>query len=232
MDNRQMRMLHALMRTHVISGLPTIGEQPPLFNRVRTQLGESLERLRNYHQTQNAATSALTGEWSLDELRNRLRRERMMPLVKVAKPLLKFAPGTAAALRIPHARASSTDVAAAAIRLFEALKPRHKLLAEAGYSKDFLLEMRKEADVIALAVKRSDQARQKRAHATASMAREFKKAMGAVTVMEGILAARLAKDEVFRAQWRQARRVTARIGRPKQRRAESKPAAEPQLKVV
>jgi hypothetical protein len=37
------------------------------------------------------------------------------------------------------------------------------------YSKDFLLEMRKEADIIALAVKRSDKARQKRAHATASL---------------------------------------------------------------
>jgi hypothetical protein len=50
-------------------------------------------------------------------------------------------------------------------------------------------------------------------------------------VMEGILAARLSEDAVFRAQWRNARRVTARIGRPKKRRAQ--PALpQPQLKVV
>ena len=231
MDNRQRRMLEALMRTHTASGQPYVGEQPPLFSRMRTQLGESITRIRAHQQTQMAAASTLTGEMSLDQLRNRLRRERMMPLVKVAKPLLKFAPGTAAALRIPHARASSTDVASAAIRLFDALKPHHKLLASAGYSKDFLLQMRKEADIIALAVKRSDKARQKRAHATASLTAELKKAMDAVTVMEGILAAKLAKDPVFRSRWRVARRVTARIGRPKKRRADPA-AAQPQLKVV
>jgi hypothetical protein len=198
---------------------------------MHTQLGESLTRLLDYYTTQIASTRTLTGELSLDDLRNRIRRERMMPLVKVAKPLLKFAPGTAAALRIPHARASSTEVATAAIRLFEALKPHQKLLASAGYSKGFLLQMRKEADVIALAVKRSDKARQKRARATASITAEFKKAMGAVTVMEGILAARLSRDPVFRAQWRAARRVTARIGRPRKRRTDP-PSTQPQLKVV
>ena len=231
MDNRQRRMLEALMRTHTASELPDVGPQPPLFNRMRTQIGQSITRISDYQQTQMAAASTLTGEASLDHLRNRIRRERMMPLVKVAKPLLRFAPGTAAALRIPHARASSTDVASAAIRLFDALKPHHKLLASAGYPKDFILEMRKEADVIALAVKRSDKARQKRAHATASLAAEFKKANGAVTVLEGILAARLAKDGVFRARWYAARRVKARTGRPKKRRGD--PAApQPQLKVV
>lgn len=231
MDNRQRRMLEALRRTHHTSGLPDVGPQPPLFDRVRTRLRESITRISDYQQTQMAAASTLTGEASLDQLRNRLRRERMMPLIKVAKPLLKFAPGTLAALRIPHARASSTDVASAAIRLFDALKPHHKLLASAGYSKDFLLEMRKEADTIALAVKRSDKARQIRARATASMTAEFKKANGAVTVMEGILAARLAKDEVFRVRWKAARRVTARMGRPRKRRGDPA-AAQPPLRVV
>jgi hypothetical protein len=224
-------MLEALARTYHASEEPAVGPQPPLFNRVRTQLGESITRIRAYQQTQMAAASTLTGEASLDHLRNRIRRERMMPLVKVAKPLLRFAPGTAAALRIPHARASSTDVADSAIRLFDALKRHHKLLASAGYPKEFLLEMRKEADIIALAVKRSDKARQKRAHATASLAAEFKKAMGYVSVMEGILATRFATDEVFLAQWHVARRVKARQGRPRKRRTD--PAApQPQLKVV
>jgi hypothetical protein len=231
MDNRQIRTLEALIRTHAITGTPEVGPQPPLFSRMRTQLGESITRLSDYHTTQKASAYWLTGEMSLDDLRNRIRRERMMPLVKIARPLLKFAPGTAAALRIPHARASSTDVATAAIRLFEALKRHHKLLASAGYSKDFLLEMRKEADVIALAVKRSDKARQQRAHATASIAAEFKRALGAITVMEGILAPRFASDRVFRARWRVARRITARIGRPRKRRADP-PVAQPQLKVV
>jgi hypothetical protein len=174
------------MRTHTIASEPALDGQPPLFSRMRTRLGKSLTRLSDYHTTQIATTTTLTGEMSLDQLRDRIRRDRMMPLVKVAKPLVKFAPGTVAALRIPHARASSTDVASAAIRLFDALKPHHKLLASAGYSKNFLLEMRKVADIIALAVKRSDKARQKRARATASITAEFKKAMGAVTVMEGI----------------------------------------------
>lgn len=137
MDNRQIRMLEALMRTHTIASQPELDGQPPLFSRMRTQLGESLTRLRDYHTTQIVATTTLTGELSLDQLRNRIRRDRMMPLVKVAKPLLKFAPGTAAALCSPHARASSTDVATAAIRLFDALKPHHKLLASAGYRRTF-----------------------------------------------------------------------------------------------
>jgi hypothetical protein len=231
MDTRQRRMLEALMRTQAAAELPDLGPQPPLFNRMRTQLDKSITRIWDHQHTQRAAASSLTGEASLDQLRNRIRRERMMPLVKVAKPLLKFAPGTAAALRVPHARASSTDVATAAIRLFEALKRHHKLLASAGYPKDFLLEMRNEADIIAQAVKRSEDARRKRAHATASLAAELKKGMHAVTVMEGILAAKLASDPVFRVKWQAARRVTARIGRPRTRRGDPV-ARQPQLQVI
>ena len=219
MDDQQKRTLLALRRILSFVHTTHLEHEPPLLAKMRTSLEASLTRIQNLHRTQNTSRFLLTGEpRSLDGLRNKLRRERMMPLVKVAKPLLKFAPGTASALRVPHARASSTEVARAALRLANALKPHSKLLASAGYSKQFVLAMREEAATIAATTARNEKALQARARATSRLAAEFKKAKGTVTVIEGILTPHLLANPHEAATWRSERRVHAPTGRPRKRR--------------
>jgi hypothetical protein len=219
MDNRQMRTYHVLLSVRALLDTPTVGPQPPLFAKMRTSLGESITRIRELQTSQTTSTPRREpGGITTDHLRTKIRRERMMPLVKVAKPLLKFAPGTVAALRVPHARASAAEVAASAIKLSDVLKPHARLLASAGYGKDFVAAMREEAALLAATLKRNERLRNQRSGATSGMAAEFRKALGAITVIEGILAPRLNTDEVFRAKWHVARRITARLGRPRQRK--------------
>ncbi len=223
MDNRQQRTLDSLAK--VLDFLDTHGLKPtpPLLTAMRTSLDTSMKRIQDLHVQQLKSERRGSGVTNLTWLRTSMRRERMMPLVRIAKPLLKFAPGTEAALRVPHARADALTVANAALKLADALKPHTKLLVSAGYTKDFLREFRHEARVLALAAKASDQARQRRARATASIATEFKKAMGTVTVIEGILMPHFARDRALERIWRNRRRVSARIGRPRARGVRPRP---------
>ncbi len=113
-----------------------------------------------------------------------------------------------------------------ALNMAKALTPHAKLLTSAGYSKDFIEELTTEAQGLAAMTTRADRARQRRSRATAAIRQELKKAMGTLSVIEGILMARAApSDPVTMELWRGARRVQARMGRPPERR--KRPTASP-----
>jgi hypothetical protein len=138
--------------------------------------------------------------------------------VRIAKPLLKFAPGAAAVLRVPHARADTATVATHALELAKALAPYAELLTSAGYSADFFAEFTREAEALATVNARAEEARHCRSRATAAIRQELKEAMGLVTVIEGIVMAHVgADDRVAMDLWRGMRRVPARAGRPRER---------------
>ena len=172
------------------------------------------------------ATSALSGA-DVRKMRQHMRRNVLMPLVRIAKPLLKFAPGTEHVLRVPHARADTATVAAHALDVAKALAPHAKLLTSAGYSKDFIAELTEDARRLAALSTNADKSRQRLSRATAAMRREITKAMGTVTVIEGILMAHAGpRDRRWATEWRQARRVQARQGRPPKRGKRQPPSGE------
>jgi hypothetical protein len=149
--------------------------------------------------------------------RRKLRREAMMPLVRIARPILAFAPGVEAALQVPHARADARTVAKAALRMADTIAPHAKLLRSAGYPKNFLTDFRRQARERALAAKNSQKARERRSTATTAIASEFRKAMQTVTIIEGLVMLHHAKRGDALEVWKHQRRVRARMGRPKRR---------------
>jgi hypothetical protein len=231
MDNRQERTLQALRRVDGFLAQPSLQPQPPLLTRMHKQLSRSITRITDMASRQAVPGSEVDGPRGVDRLRRRIRRDRMMPLVKIAKPLVKFAPGTAAALRVPHARADAATVATAALSLAAALKPHAKLIVSAGYDRSFLQDLRADGRALKEAVHFTSKARQQRSRATHVIASEFKKCTGTLMVIEGILMPRLANDPALAAAWRGSRRVTARTGRPraKKRRASARAAEQPQV---
>jgi hypothetical protein len=231
MNNRQSRTLDALRRVDLFLAQPALQPQPPLLAKMHKQLRGSITRITEMATRQYAPHNAVDGPRDVDRLRRLVRRGRMMPLVKIAKPLVKFAPGTAAALRIPHSRADAATVAAAALSLATALKPHTKLIISAGYDRNFLHDLRADARALREAVHFTSKVRQQRSRATHVIASEFKKCTGTLMVIEGILMPRLANDPPLAAGWRGNRRVTARTGRPraKKRRASASPAEQPQV---
>jgi hypothetical protein len=230
-DKRQKRTLWSFQHVLIFLDRYPLAPEPPLFKGMRASLEHSMKRIKQLESDQDDARRAINRGSELR--RNQIRRERMMPLVRIAKPLLAFAPGADAALRVPHARADTLTVAAAALRMADALTPHAKLLKAAGYDKDFLKAFRHEARELALVARNSERARHRRSDATAAIAAEFKKAMKTLTVIEGILMAQYARQPGMQAEWRNRRRVSARLGRPpersKKRRALPEPIRETEL---
>jgi hypothetical protein len=217
MDNRQHRTLYTFQRVLAYVERHPIRPEPPLLTKMKQSLTTSIARVRDLGTEQVIARSALRGA-DVRHLRQHMRRDVLMPLVRIAKPLLKFAPGTGHVLRVPHARADTANVASHALDVAKALTPHARLLTSAGYSKDFIAQLTQEARRLAALSTNADKSRQRLSRATAAMRREITKAMGTVTVMEGILMAHAGRrDRGWAAEWRQARRVQARQGRPPKR---------------
>lgn len=185
MDNRQQRTLESFQRDLVFIVQHPITPEPPLLVAMRKSLRASIARINSLATEQRSAKDSISGQ--VDARVRKLRRDHMMPLMRIAKPLLAFAPGVEAALRVPHARSDAYTVAVTALRMADAVAPHAKLLLSAGYSKDYLKQFRHEARQLALVVKSTESARIRRSKATATIAAEFEKAKKTVTVIEGWL---------------------------------------------
>ena len=223
MDNRQGRTHVAFRRAHVFLSTKPVQPEPPLLTRMREALETCLTRLAELRVEQIGAHAAMRGNArQLEQMRQHIRRERMMPLVRIAKPLLRFAPGTERALHVPHARADTLTVASHAVRLAKTLAPHAKLIVSAGYEKTFLPAFRREAEELAAAVRTVEKAREQRARVTAAIDAEVKKGMKTLMVIEGILMSRFPGKSEVMSGWRRARRVPARLGRPRSHSAEGR----------
>lgn len=213
MDNRQIRTVQTFWNALTFFDYYPVKPEPPLLTGMRSSLQTSISHLQELHHEQNAARLAMNG--GVEVRRRKLRREQMMPLVRIAKPLLKFAPGAESALRVPHARADAQTVAAAALRMADVLTPHAKLLAAAGYSREYLRDLRKEARALALTARTTEHARKRRSEVTAAIAGEFTKGMKTLMVIEGIVLREFAHSPDILRFWRNRRKVSARMGRPR-----------------
>jgi hypothetical protein len=86
----------------------------------------------------------------------------------------------------------------------------------AGFSRDFLSQLRRESVELAAMANNYERWRGKRARATEQIRREMKKAMESLMAIEGILMAQQIDPADF-GTWKSMRRVTSRIGRPTDR---------------
>jgi hypothetical protein len=221
MHERQQRTTEVFSSVLLYFQEHPIAPEPPLLAGKRRQLQETLDRIARCERVQLNYPVAIHG--NLEGRRNQLREKRMLPLRNIAKGQLRWAPGADAALRVPHARASARVIAAAALRMADALIPHARLLRSAGVSKDFLRQMRHEARGLALSAKAAADTRRQRREATATLASELKKGLAIVAVMEGIVQLHGSRDLLD--QWRTYRRIPKKIGRPRNPRRRKKAAA-------
>jgi hypothetical protein len=107
MENRQQHTLVAFENALIFIEQRRIEPEPPLLQRMTRSLRASMRRIREWSLDQKVI--GIDRGPSVDFLRRKLRRERLMPLVQIARPLLAFAPGIAV-LRVPDARADAKTV--------------------------------------------------------------------------------------------------------------------------
>jgi hypothetical protein len=192
-------------------------QELPALARMLKLLEKRMGEIAEHRQCQRYGHVSVAGPAELRTRKRKLRQERMIPLARTARPLLKHAPIPEAVLRVPHASADPGAVAAHAERMLKALTPQQKLLSEAGYSKAWMSDFREEAKALRTAASSRVERRQQRIKATASLAEAFAKGMEHVDIAEGIIMGRYGPDSVERYTWRKARRVSARLGRPLER---------------
>jgi len=216
MDNRQFRTIHMFRRVLECLDHHGIEPEPPLLIRQRQALTKTMGALSELGATQDLATrQARTGS-AVQHLRQKLRRERLIPLSRIAKPLLKFAPGTQVVMRVPHARTDTLTLAQHGEKVAQVLSRHTRLLASAGFSKDFLVDLRTESRELAAMAQAHSKSMQRLSRATVEVKRHIKKGMDTVMVADGIILAH-TRDASLLAAWRNARRIERKTGRPTDR---------------
>ena len=227
MDSRQLRTIASYRRVLEFLRSADIQPVPPLLTKMRTRLERSVHRMGELGADQYVAKrSPSVQATQLRTMRLRLRREQMLPLARIARPLVKFAPGTQAVLKVPHARTDSLTLASSAQAMAKALAPHTKLFVSAGHPRDVIARLRADADALAKAACASESSRKTLSLRTAQLRQEFRSAADAVTVIEGILMPWLFKDKVLENSWRVARRVHGKVGRRRGRTSRSPAANE------
>jgi len=183
MDNRQIRTMQTFDHVLLFLKEHPVKPEPPLLGRMRESLTECARRLREMHHRQGTAHGRISGSAKDHKAdRNKLRKE-MMALVRIARPLLKFAPDVELVMRVPHARSDAETVAKAAVEMANVLAPHNALLVDAGYERAYLEDLRARAMVLVDAAGDSVRAREERGRLTADIADELKEGMRALTVL-------------------------------------------------
>lgn len=220
MDSRQERTVRSFENVLIFLDQGLLDSEPPLLKEKRRELSASIKRLEELGTQQWIANPK--GRAKARELSRKLRQDTMMPLVRIAKLLLKFAPGAERALRVPHARADMMTVATTALEMAKVLKPHTDLLVSAGFPKTVIADLEASARRVADGARGSASARENRGRLAREVAHELKEAMKTVTVIEGIVM--LHSTPMIRKAWKERRRVPRRMGRPKQKRQPKLPS--------
>ena len=222
MENRQERTFNSFMKVQAwLEYQKKTVPEPPLLVEMRQKLDESMRRLRTLATAQIGATGRARGK--ARKMAADLRRRRMMPLVRIARPFFKFVPDAERVLKVPHARANASAVATRALEIAKLLEPHRELVASAGCDADFLDSFTREARALADAAKTTEMGRAERSQVTRAIASELKSAMETVSVIEGLVMLHHGTNKAAVKFWKGRRKVGARMGRPPKRKDEPRP---------
>lgn len=186
---------------------------PPLLLQQLAALQECITRIDQLRTEQLRSREEMRG--NVDAKVAMMRRKRMMPLARIARPLLRYAPGAEEALRVPHTRSDAATVATSALRMAEFLEQHSELLESAHVTKDFIEAFRAEAAALASVATRARDARQRRSAATSELADQVSKGMDAIGVIDGMIMLHRPGDV---GPWRALKRHGKPVGRPRKKR--------------
>jgi len=216
MNNRQSRTNHTFSQVWVfLGGLPDDPGPPAKLVQLRDALVTRRSRIGELLAQQVAARATkMDASREVEALRQRIRRERMKAIVRIAKGTLRFARGESL-MKVPPTRASSEAVVQCASQMMKVMKTHAKLLAGAGLSGDLVVQFQKETRRLKGESGRVHNARLQYSRVTRSLAKEFADGMRALTQIEGILIAHYGSESAVFRDWLGARRVQAKAGRPR-----------------
>lgn len=214
MNNRQVRVLESYRRA--INALDDARETHPrellmLMERLRSCIAD-IDRCdtQQYLAIRDPAVSRLR-----DRL-DHMRTEQMLPLARLGLRLLAGDAGMRSALRVPHKRAPSEEILAAADRMVKAMEPHRALLKSAKTSPERIAQLKREARFLRKEFKATYAGIADRAVPTRRLAELMRTARLDFRAIDALVGAH--GSALLREKWRKAIRVQERIGRPRKRK--------------
>jgi len=219
MDQRQIREFATIQQSRAFLHKHKLESGP--FRVIAKNLDGVIKRVWNFAAEARLA-AAPSSSVPMRQLTDDLRLTHMLPLSRRGKTLFRGEVNIENALRVPHATARPAIVLAAARAMAKAIQPHRKLFIEAGASQTFLTDLRTASEKLAAFVKVADQRLTKSPATFRGLREQIKRGRQEISVADGQVIAWLrtmpaGERSVLEAQWRTARRIRARIGRPTKR---------------
>jgi hypothetical protein len=184
----------------------------------RKVLDDVVAQLEAHRLDQDSWTLEMTGKASRRTvLEKELRKEHMQPISKYARARLR---GLADQAEYATLAGGTSDfegdrLVAAARAMAKAAAPYLDGLKEATFAPDVLDRLSAKADELQESIEARRKLRTGRAGATKGMKEQATRGLHAVRMLDAVIEAQFAKDEVFLASWRSAKRVPAKPGVPR-----------------
>lgn len=156
-------------------------------------------------------------------LRRRLRREYMIPLARVGKQILKFAPQVGRTLKVPHAHASHRELVTTAEVMLKTVRPHQKLFFAENFSKAFFTEFRDLTRELRRIATTSSDRHRKFAEVTRALQAEIAIGNEALRAIDGLFLGREDRDPQFASTWKHALRTPKPLGRPPAKKRKPRP---------
>ena len=197
---------------------------PPACKPFIVTLQTCVGRLEKLHFEQYTLTPSRVGEGTQTEnLRKRLRREYMIPLARVGKQILKFAPHVERTLKVPHAHSSHRELVTTAEVMLKTVRPHQKLFFAENFSKTFFTEFRDLTRELRRIATTSSERQRKFAEVTRAVQAEIAIGNEALGAIDGLLLGRADRDPTFARTWKMALRTPKPLGRPPANKRRSQP---------
>ena len=214
MNDRQTRVLESYQR--ILGGrdrnaTSLAPEVPVIVERLASTVADIVAyRSKQYlARTQRAVASARS---KLEKM----RKNQMLPLATLARRVFAGEAGIEAALRVPHKRAPTNAILAAAAFMVKTLRPHRAVLATAGIEAARIERLRLETQALKKVFESAYASFADRAMPTRRLPEPFASARMDVQALDALIGAGGSVLDVL--TWKHERRVGKRIGRPPTRR--------------
>ena len=211
MNERQFRTLGSYRS--IISmlrdrGTPIALEAPAILERLENTVAD----IQTYATAQIIAGASCHVTNARREL-ERMRQKQMLPLARLARRVFAGESPIEAALRVPHKRAPTEVLLAAAVRMVSTLRPHRELLAGSRIDPVRIDELQREARRLKKVFAAAYASTADRAMPTRRLPQLFASARMDVLALDALIVA--GGREVDLQQWKHSSRVGKRIGRPR-----------------
>lgn len=179
----------------------------------------------------------ITAKWKAGSLRRAprltkatFREHHLLPLSRRGRKLTRDFPELRPALRVPHKNARVAEIADAADRMADALTPHMSFLIKAGYQRNCLKVLRRDAQVLREKTETVRASRGMLGQSNRELTRELAVARGSINELDSLLRS-LDDYSKYRIAWENANRVKERMGRPSKRRLAARERSKARSKV-